>query len=227
MTFILTSKILETCNVNDATSEFAIAVSKISLNDAVALLTARLAGTCQTTELQLHQLIQQTLTSLNSTAHWISSSYLLQMMADQEHGGSQVAKRRKLNHESTVDTTASSSLGPQEAGKGLKRPISPPPARRLKSCTPTPSTPRVKADAHGPHIKQTPQASTAATKSSKSQSNTSKATQYVSSPFQLTRIRDLAPHQNVDAVGLGDILGDPMIKECWNFNFLFDVDFVM
>jgi hypothetical protein len=22
-------------------------------------------------------------------------------------------------------------------------------------------------------------------------------------------------------------LGDPLIKECWNFNFLFDLDFVM
>jgi tyrosyl-DNA phosphodiesterase-1 len=43
----------------------------------------------------------------------------------------------------------------------------------------------------------------------------------------LTRIAGLAAHQNVDAVGLGDLLGDPLIKECWNFNFLFDLDFVM
>ena len=47
------------------------------------------------------------------------------------------------------------------------------------------------------------------------------------SPIQLTRIRDLSPAENVDTVGLRDILGDPMIKECWNFNFLFNVDFVM
>ncbi|KAJ5150043.1 hypothetical protein N7448_001621 [Penicillium atrosanguineum] len=32
---------------------------------------------------------------------------------------------------------------------------------------------------------------------------------------------------NVDTVKLRDILGDPMIRECWNFNYLFDVDFVM
>ncbi|KAF2684493.1 phospholipase D/nuclease, partial [Lentithecium fluviatile CBS 122367] len=50
---------------------------------------------------------------------------------------------------------------------------------------------------------------------------------YVRTPFQLTRIKALAAHQNVDTVGLRDILGDPMIKECWNFNYLFDVDFVM
>jgi tyrosyl-DNA phosphodiesterase-1 len=53
------------------------------------------------------------------------------------------------------------------------------------------------------------------------------STRYVSSPFQLTKIRDLAQHQNVDTIELKDILGDPLIKECWNFNFLFDLDFVM
>lgn len=50
---------------------------------------------------------------------------------------------------------------------------------------------------------------------------------YVASPFRLTKIRDLAPHKNVETVELKDILGDPLIKECWNFNFLFDLDFVM
>jgi tyrosyl-DNA phosphodiesterase-1 len=53
------------------------------------------------------------------------------------------------------------------------------------------------------------------------------STRCVSSPFQLTKIRDLAPHQNVDTVELKNILGDPLIQECWNFNFLFDLDFVM
>jgi tyrosyl-DNA phosphodiesterase-1 len=49
----------------------------------------------------------------------------------------------------------------------------------------------------------------------------------LSSPIQLTRIRDLPASSNVDTVGLDDLLGDPMIKELWNFNFLFDLDFVM
>jgi tyrosyl-DNA phosphodiesterase-1 len=49
----------------------------------------------------------------------------------------------------------------------------------------------------------------------------------IASPVQLTRIRDLAPHQNADTVQLKDILGNPLIRECWNFNFLFDIDFVM
>ncbi len=47
------------------------------------------------------------------------------------------------------------------------------------------------------------------------------------SPFQLTWIRDLPEALNVDAVSLRDILGDPMIAECWEFNYLHDIDFLM
>ncbi|KAK2882453.1 hypothetical protein FQN49_000345 [Arthroderma sp. PD_2] len=51
----------------------------------------------------------------------------------------------------------------------------------------------------------------------------------VPSPIQLTHIRDIADSTgyNKDCVKLQDILGDPMIKECWQFNFLYDVDFIM
>lgn len=49
----------------------------------------------------------------------------------------------------------------------------------------------------------------------------------VQSPFQLTHIRDLPADHNVDAVRVTDILGDPMIRECWQFNYLFDVDWLM
>lgn len=47
------------------------------------------------------------------------------------------------------------------------------------------------------------------------------------SPIQLTRIRDLPADHNVDTLELKDILGDPMIKECWQFNYLFDLNFLM
>lgn len=47
------------------------------------------------------------------------------------------------------------------------------------------------------------------------------------SPFQLTRIRDLPPEMNKDTVTLKDILGDPLIAECWEFNYLHDIDFLM
>lgn len=53
--------------------------------------------------------------------------------------------------------------------------------------------------------------------------------QAVPSPFQLTHIRDLPPSSggNAHAVRLKDILGDPLIRECWQFNYLHDVDFIM
>ncbi|KXH47194.1 tyrosyl-DNA phosphodiesterase [Colletotrichum simmondsii] len=49
----------------------------------------------------------------------------------------------------------------------------------------------------------------------------------IKSPFQLTTIRDLPEAANRDCVGLADILGDPMIAECWEFNFLHDIHFLM
>ncbi|KAF2836085.1 phospholipase D/nuclease [Patellaria atrata CBS 101060] len=50
---------------------------------------------------------------------------------------------------------------------------------------------------------------------------------FIPSPIQLTRIRDLGPECNVDTVGIEDILKDPLLKECWQFNFLFDIPFLM
>ncbi|KAI1498689.1 phospholipase D/nuclease [Biscogniauxia marginata] len=49
----------------------------------------------------------------------------------------------------------------------------------------------------------------------------------IPSPFQLTTIESLPPESNVDAVSLHDLLGDPLISECWEFNYLHDVDFLM
>lgn len=51
----------------------------------------------------------------------------------------------------------------------------------------------------------------------------------IPSPVQLTHIADYPASKgyNVDAVRLRDILGDPMIRECWQFNYMFDVDFLM
>lgn len=49
----------------------------------------------------------------------------------------------------------------------------------------------------------------------------------ISSPFQLTSIKDLPPALNVDTVTLKGLLGDPLIKECWNFNYMHDIDFIL
>ena len=52
---------------------------------------------------------------------------------------------------------------------------------------------------------------------------------FLPSPIQLTHIRDLpaSSGNNVGTVRLRDILGDPMIRECWQFNYCIDVDYLM
>jgi tyrosyl-DNA phosphodiesterase-1 len=52
-------------------------------------------------------------------------------------------------------------------------------------------------------------------------------TRYIPSPIQLTRIRDLPPSHNIDTVSLHDILGHPLIKECWQFNYLLSIPFIL
>ncbi|KAL8903382.1 MAG: hypothetical protein Q9207_003956 [Kuettlingeria erythrocarpa] len=47
------------------------------------------------------------------------------------------------------------------------------------------------------------------------------------SPIQLSTVNGLPASSNINTVGLGDILGDPLIKECWLFNYLVDVDYIM
>jgi len=47
------------------------------------------------------------------------------------------------------------------------------------------------------------------------------------SPFQLTHIRDLPDALNVDSITLHDLLGDPLISQCWEFNYLHDIAFLM
>ncbi|TRX89311.1 hypothetical protein FHL15_009748 [Xylaria flabelliformis] len=49
----------------------------------------------------------------------------------------------------------------------------------------------------------------------------------VASPFRLTTIRDLSDALNVDAVSLNDLIGDPLIAELWDFNYLHDIEFLM
>jgi tyrosyl-DNA phosphodiesterase-1 len=152
------------------------------------------------------------------------------------------AKRRKLD-----DTATWEAEGTDVTSASLTRPVSPPVSRRKpptpaaaastsllvpaptwgfddvskQTLTPPPSQPT-------PSFKTANQSAAQQTEESKREEEIAGySTRYIPSPFQLTKIRDLAPHQNVDTVELKDILGDPLIKECWNFNFLFDLDFVM
>ncbi|KAI0404384.1 tyrosyl-DNA phosphodiesterase [Xylaria palmicola] len=49
----------------------------------------------------------------------------------------------------------------------------------------------------------------------------------IASPFRLTSIRDLSDAHNVGAVSLSDLIGDPLIAELWDFNYLHDIEFLM
>ena len=49
----------------------------------------------------------------------------------------------------------------------------------------------------------------------------------IPSPIQLSYVEGLPQRNNVDTVRLRDILGHPLIHECWAFNYLFDVDFLL
>lgn len=49
----------------------------------------------------------------------------------------------------------------------------------------------------------------------------------ISSPFQLTKVTGLPSKDNIHTVNLHDILGDPLIKQAWIFNFCFDINWTM
>lgn len=115
-------------------------------------------------------------------------------------------KRRRLSRHGEVrDDTNNTSMSPHS----LNRSVSPPTMRRSFA-----------EAASG----ETPQETTAPISSKTRQEETTKV---FKSPFQLTWIRDLPETDNTDTVTLRDILGDPLIAECWNFNYLHDLEFLM
>jgi tyrosyl-DNA phosphodiesterase-1 len=157
------------------------------------------------------------------------------MSEDDDHEGPP-NKRQKLDVDAVTDagctpppSTSEQAIAGEATATSLRRPISPPPLRRQRTPrSPTPQPP-LQTEAHvtGSSPASPPADEHTQRRPTAAQEIDRRETKYVGSPFQLTRIRDLAPHQNKDTVGLRDILGDPMIKECWNFNYLFDLDFVM
>lgn len=93
--------------------------------------------------------------------------------------------------------------------------------------TVAPEMPAVEEQKREPLKKMGEAASSSAATTTLDAERQSRKTTFVPSPIQLTCIRDLPGTANVDAVSLRDILCDPLIVECWQFNYLFDVDFLM
>ncbi|KAF2002350.1 phospholipase D/nuclease [Amniculicola lignicola CBS 123094] len=157
-------------------------------------------------------------------------------MDDDRLRDTSVPKRRKLNIDAETTTskqaravahkTEKELVEGRNGARGLDRPISPPLTRRHRSTTPAASTPipLVHSSTRKP---DNPPAEQSNLSPDSPKDGNARSTRFIWSPVQLTRIRDLPESDNVDTVGLEDILGDPMIKECWNFNFLFDVEFLM
>jgi tyrosyl-DNA phosphodiesterase-1 len=162
------------------------------------------------------------------------------------------SKRRKTAADSTtsVDTEVLDSeqqtvVTQRLPSESLNRPISPPLSSRTRSrrgaeghTPPRADEENVKKTAPRDPPKQVDEEdvkkgeelqpeTTPEEQDSKSDQYLPPQVQFLASPVQLTRIKDFHSTQNVDTVGLGDILGDPLIKEVWNFNYLFDIDFVM
>ncbi|KZM21013.1 uncharacterized protein EKO05_0011124 [Ascochyta rabiei] len=150
------------------------------------------------------------------------------------------AKRRKLDDKAAGELESATTSG------SLHRPVSPPVSRRktpvpnsASQLAPTPTwkfgdvpkqtlpLPPSQSPPQGKHVHQTDVSAGGVLEDGKHDGVAESNVEYIASPFKLTKIRDLAAHQNVDTVELKDILGDPLIKECWNFNFLFDIDFLM
>lgn len=122
-----------------------------------------------------------------------------------------LSKRRRLSVEDGEEDTIGTpgATGGSSTPHSLNHPVSPPRKRNRPTPRPTP------AEDCKPH------AEPASPEYSISQNRIFK------SPFQLTWVRDLPDTANIDAVRLGDILGDPLIAECWNFNYLHDIDFIL
>ncbi|KAK3687303.1 tyrosyl-DNA phosphodiesterase I [Podospora appendiculata] len=113
-------------------------------------------------------------------------------------------------HEVGVVDGGNASLTPTS----LNRPISPPPKRQRQL---------------SPHDKSETDQNKSSSKSPWANliTKTDQPSRNFRSPFQLTRIRGLPESSNIDTVSLTDILGDPLISECWEFNYLHDIDFLM
>ena len=134
-------------------------------------------------------------------------------------------KKRKLRHSqrdhpgshdepiSVEDAVTVNAVTHLDRENALTRPISPPVFKRQKKVESIPT--------EQPKINQS---------TSPNDQNVQSALierKHLSSPVQLTHVQGLSSANNVDTVRLRDIVGDPLIRECWAFNYLFDVDFLM
>ncbi|KAL5047256.1 hypothetical protein BDW71DRAFT_196994 [Aspergillus fruticulosus] len=141
---------------------------------------------------------------LRGSAHSPFSDYAIM----DDHPANRPAKRPKLSSHPEAEKSEYPS---QSNLASLRRSITPPPARSGRASISANAVP-------SPHQH-----------SEQKDTDTTNPPQLIPSPIQLSHIRDFSDslRNNDDAVKLRDILGDPLIRECWQFNYCFDVDFLM
>lgn len=130
------------------------------------------------------------------------------------------AKKTKLHSSPELSILEEEAQDAIPVGNGLAslhRSITPPPPSRSRRGLPTLAA------------LQSPNEQNRKQKQKQKEKEKEKETTSLPSPIQLTHIRDLpaSSGNNVDTVRLRDILGDPMIRECWQFNYCIDVDYLM
>lgn len=141
-------------------------------------------------------------------------------------------KRRKLSND---ETPSASLVRMQRAAflSSMSRDISPPPSSRatpdvevLDARSTKPVSDKHTSDEASKHELRESLYHATASNGSKRRPKTPQR-KVIPSPFTLTKIRDLPASHNVDTVNLHDILGNPIIREAWIFNFCFDIDWLM
>lgn len=124
-------------------------------------------------------------------------------------------KRRRLSNDEDYPQHTSDNLP-----RTLGQPVSPPLRKKAR-----PQGPSV-GQSNKFEIENSKVKTTTATSPS-NRAHGEDAGRVFSSPFHLTWIQDLPETANKDAISLRDLLGDPLIAECWEFNYLHDIDFLM
>ena len=133
-------------------------------------------------------------------------------------------KRRKIDASGAVDVDQqpdedAGSSNEQNVLDSSRKSISPPAIRRKHRT--------MESSSHQAHNHVVAVSSSYPSSASSEKPLSSPTIQMIPSPVQLSTVRELPVSSNIDTVSLKDILGDPLIKECWLFNYLIDVDFIM
>ncbi|KAK6498947.1 hypothetical protein TWF481_011518 [Arthrobotrys musiformis] len=109
----------------------------------------------------------------------------------------------------------------------LNRDISPPPLRRQAGTSTSRAT--TSASSKSPSIAPSNCVvdSDPTDDANKPSETISNPTLIISSPFKLTQIRNLPANKNIDTITISDILGSPLIREIWSFNFMHDLEWMV